>query len=90
MRDIHSMLLYYIILINIASILLYGWDKYCAIHHRWRISEVSLLCIAVLGGSMGAFLGMKIFRHKTLHWKFRLGIPLIFLIHMICLIYIDV
>ena len=74
---VREVFLWYLAGINMAALLLYGWDKYCAVRHRWRVSEAMLLGIAVVGGSVGAVLAMQFFRHKTKHLKFRLGIPLI-------------
>jgi uncharacterized membrane protein YsdA (DUF1294 family) len=63
--------------INAISFIVYGIDKLKAKRGRWRIPEASLLLLAVVGGSIGAWLGMKLWHHKTLHKKFRYGIPLI-------------
>ena len=63
--------------INAAAFAAYGIDKLKARSGKWRISEVALLLIALLGGSMGAWLGIKVWHHKTQHWKFKYGIPLI-------------
>ena len=60
-------LLYYLIVINIATFLVYGIDKWKAKQGSWRISEATLLILAVIGGSIGALLGMKVWRHKTMH-----------------------
>ena len=90
MSDIHTAVLAYLCLMNLAAILLYGWDKYCAIHHRWRVPEVTLLFAAMIGGSIGAMAGMKLFHHKTLHWKVRLGVPLILLMQIAAGIYLHV
>ena len=60
-------LLYYLIVINIATFLVYGIDKWKAKQGSWRISEATLLILAVIGGSIGALLGMKIWHHKTMH-----------------------
>ena len=62
-------LLYYLIVINIVTFLAYGIDKWKAKKGR-RISEATLLILAVIGGSIGALLGMKVWRHKTMHKKF--------------------
>lgn len=58
-------MIYYLIGINILTFLLYGLDKYLAKNKRYRISEYSLLVVSFFGGSIGAILGMKVFRHKT-------------------------
>ena len=60
-------LLYYLIVINIVTFLVYGIDKWKAKQGSWRISEVSLLILAVIGGCIGALLGMKIWHHNTLY-----------------------
>ncbi len=73
------LLLYYLLAVNLLTFATYGIDKYKARHARWRVREVSLLLLAALGGSIGALLGMHLFRHKTQHKKFRYGVPLILL-----------
>ena len=58
---------------------MYGIDKWQAVRGGWRISEAALLWAAVFGGSIGAWLGVVVFHHKTLHASFRYGVPLILL-----------
>lgn len=70
-------LLLYILLINILGFLAMGVDKYKAKKHLFRISEKTLFLYAILGGSIGAILGMYFFHHKTRHWYFVWGMPLI-------------
>ena len=77
----YGILIYWVI-INVVTFFLYGIDKHKAQHDKWRIPESSLLGLAVLGGSVGALLGMKIWHHKTKHKKFRLGLPAILLAHL--------
>ena len=72
-------LLYYLIVINIVTFTVYGIDKWKAKQGSWRISEATLLILAIIGGSIGALLGMKVWRHKTQHKKFKYGVPLILL-----------
>ena len=60
-------LLYYLTAINVVTFLVYGIDKWKAKQGSWRISEATLLILAVIGGSIGALLGMKVWRHKTMH-----------------------
>lgn len=72
----------YLILMNLITFALYGIDKRRAKQGAWRISEYTLLLVALLGGSLGALLGMRYFRHKTRHRKFRYGIPLILLLQL--------
>ena len=67
----------YLLIINAAGFLLMLVDKWKAKKNRWRIRESTLLLIAALGGSVGSLAGMYLFRHKTQHLKFTLGIPLI-------------
>jgi uncharacterized membrane protein YsdA (DUF1294 family) len=62
---------------------MYGIDKWKAKRSRWRIPESTLLVMAVIGGSIGAWLGMKVWHHKTMHKKFKYGVPTILLIHVL-------
>ena len=78
---------YYLIFINIVTFLVYGIDKWKAKQGSWRISEATLLMLAVIGGTIGALLGMQVWRHKTMHKKFKYGLPLI-LLAQITLIYL--
>lgn len=72
-----KIILLYLFAINIVAFFAFGIDKLKAKHDKWRIPESTLLTMAVLGGSIGALAGMKVWRHKTLHDKFRIGIPVI-------------
>lgn len=72
-----KLLLYYLLIINAAGFLLMLVDKWKAKKNRWRVRESTLLIVAALGGSVGSLAGMYLFRHKTQHLKFTLGIPLI-------------
>ena len=72
-----KLLLYYLLIINAAGLLLMLVDKWKAKKNRWRVRESTLLLVAALGGSVGCLIGMYLFRHKTRHLKFTLGIPLI-------------
>ena len=67
----------YLVAINAATFFVYGIDKWKARRSMWRIPEATLLGLAAIGGSIGAWLGMRAWRHKTMHKKFQLGIPLI-------------
>lgn len=77
--DLLDLILYYLSGINILAFLVFGLDKRKARKDRWRVPEATLLLLAVIGGSAGALLGMVVFRHKTRHNKFRIGLPLILL-----------
>ena len=68
-------LLIYLLAVNAVTFIVYGIDKYKAKHAKWRISEATLLLFAVLGGSVGAWCGMKVWHHKTRHKKFKYGVP---------------
>lgn len=67
---------------------MYGVDKYKAKKGKWRIPEATLLMMAVVGGSVGAWAGMKVWYHKTLHKKFHYGIPAILLLQIAAIIYL--
>ena len=79
----------FLLIINIVTFLAYGLDKLKARRKMWRISENTLLGLAVIGGSVGALLGMRLWHHKTLHKKFRYGLPLIFLIQIALFAYLQ-
>lgn len=73
----------WLLIINVVSFAMFGIDKWKAKHKKYRIPEVSLMLSAVLGGSVGAICGMDLFRHKTLHKKFKLGLPLILTVQIL-------
>ena len=72
----------YLAIINLVTFITYGIDKLKAKRSKWRIPEATLLCLAVIGGSIGAWLGMKAWHHKTQHKKFRYGIPAIIIVQI--------
>ncbi|MBR1809803.1 MAG: DUF1294 domain-containing protein [Paludibacteraceae bacterium] len=82
MRLAIILLAIYTLGINLLAFAMYGIDKYKSKHDLNRISEKALLLIAFFGGSVGALLGMFVFHHKTKHLKFRILLPLFFLIHI--------
>ena len=88
MNTLHSYLAYYLLTINAVAFIMYGIDKYKAKKAKWRISEATLLLLAVLGGSIGAWMGMKVWHHKTMHKKFKYGIPAILLIQIALMAYL--
>jgi len=77
LTEIGYCLLIGLALINVLTFIIYGIDKYKAKRSKWRVSEATLLWLCVLGGSIGGLMGMKVWRHKTQHNKFRFGVPLI-------------
>lgn len=72
----------YFLVMNIIGYAIMGVDKAKAKKHAWRIPEATLFSVAILGGSIGCILGMFHFRHKTKHWYFLVGMPLIFFIQL--------
>lgn len=80
----------YIAIINISGFYLMYLDKVKAINNEWRIKEKTLLSIALFGGSIGTFLGMHIFRHKTKHIIFVLGVPFIIIFQIAILYFINI
>ena len=88
MNTLYCYLAYYLLAINAVTFIVYGIDKYKAKKAKWRISEATLLLLAVLGGSIGAWMGMKVWRHKTMHKKFKYGIPAILMIQIALMTYL--
>lgn len=80
--------LWYAVFINALAFTMYGVDKYKARHSLWRIPEAALLLMAAVGGSIGAWCGMQVFHHKTRKPKFSIGVPVIFVVEMVLLIYL--
>ena len=83
-----NILLIYLLAANIVTFVVCGIDKYKAKRGLWRIPEASLLTMAVIGGSIGAWLGTKVWHHKTLHKKFKYGIPLIIALQAALAVYL--
>lgn len=79
---------YYVLILNFVTMLVYGIDKFMAKKGKWRIPESTLLLLAVWGGSIGAWLGMRVWRHKTQHKKFKYGIPVIFILQVALCFYL--
>ena len=76
-------ILTYFIVINLIAFIAFGIDKWRAKVNAWRISEATLFLLAIIGGSIGALLGMHIWHHKTRHLHFLIGIPLIMLLQVV-------
>ena len=85
---IHSSLTLYLIIINVITFVIFGVDKYKAIRQEWRIRESTLLGLALIGGSIGGWLAMYIFHHKTKKVKFFMGIPVILAIQIVVFSYL--
>ena len=83
---LHVVLAYFIT-VNVLSLVLFGIDKWKAKHDKWRISEATLLSVTAIGGSIGAWVGMKVWHHKTMHKKFKYGIPLVMVLQSALLLF---
>ena len=77
-----NLLYIYVIIINVVTFFIYGLDKSRAKAGQWRIPEAQLIFLAVIGGSVGALAGMKVFHHKTRKPKFKTGVPAILIIQL--------
>ena len=77
---VFQVIIYYLATMNLLGFLFMGLDKWKAKKRAWRIPEATLLLIAGLGGAVGSMIGMHLFRHKTRHWYFVIGMPLILLL----------
>ena len=82
MTPLHWALLVYLAAVNLIAFAVYGADKRRAKKERRRVPEKTLFLLAIIGGSLGAFAGMRVFRHKTRHWYFVWGIPAIMLVQI--------
>jgi uncharacterized membrane protein YsdA (DUF1294 family) len=80
-------ILIYLAIINLCAFVAFGIDKLKARRGAWRTPESTLLLLAAIGGSFGAFLGMKVWRHKTQHKKFTILVPLLIAIHIAIISY---
>jgi uncharacterized membrane protein YsdA (DUF1294 family) len=72
-----------VLVLNVITFFVYGIDKWKAKKGKWRISEATLLILAIIGGSIGAWLGIKVWHHKTMHNKFKYGVPAIIALQLI-------
>ena len=80
--------LIYLIIMNLVGLAVMTMDKSKARHHAWRISEKTLFLVSILGGSAGTWAGMYLFHHKTRHWYFVVGMPLILAVQAAAVIYL--
>ena len=81
------MIIKYLLAINVLAFVVYGVDKWKARQGRWRVPEATLLGLAALGGSVGAWVAMQLFRHKTKKNKFRYGVPIMFVLQLAAVLY---
>ena len=88
--SITTIIIFYLIIITLITFFLYGIDKWKAKRARWRIPESVLLGMAAIGGSIGAWLGMRVWHHKTQHAKFRYGVPAMLVAQAALLVWIVV
>lgn len=89
-QDLLQYIPIYFAAINLVTFFVYGIDKYRAKRGAWRIPEKTLFLLPILGGSIGAITGMKVFHHKTKHWYFRYGLPLILLAQVALAVWLGV
>lgn len=85
-----SIIWIYLAIINLVAFVAYGVDKWKAKNAKWRTPEKTLILLAVLGGALGAYAGMKYFRHKTQHKKFTICVPLFLIVWIIGLVWFNI
>lgn len=88
MDIVFTILIIYLIIINLMSIIITIYDKWAAIKHMQRIRERTLIIVSALGGSVSMYITMWLIRHKTKHIKFMLGIPLIFILQCVVIYFV--
>lgn len=87
MENIWIWISVYVLIMNLVGVAIMGSDKKKAIRHQYRVPEKRLFLISLLGGSIGTWAGMYIFRHKTRHWYFVVFMPLILAVQIVLIIY---
>lgn len=85
----YNFFILYLIIINFLSVIITVYDKYCAVHNKWRVKELTLLFFSCLGGSVFMYITMLIIRHKTKKPKFMVGIPFIFILQIIIYVMVN-
>ena len=80
-------LFYFLLIVNLFGFLIMWWDKRCAQKGARRVPERTLFLVALCGGTVGSLGGMYLFRHKTQHWRFTIGFPLILALQMAAVVY---
>ncbi|SFA69920.1 Uncharacterized membrane protein YsdA, DUF1294 family [Acetitomaculum ruminis DSM 5522] len=86
--NILAYVLVYLSFMNVVGLVIMGIDKYKALKDAWRIPEKTLFLISLFGGSVGTWSGMYMFHHKTKHWYFVIGMPVIMLCHIAIALYV--
>ena len=81
-----DILILYVVVVNVLSFLMMGIDKRKAVKRAFRIPESTLFVLAIIGGSIGSIIGMHLFRHKTRHWYFLYGMPVILALQVILIL----
>ncbi len=79
-------ILLYVAIVNLVSLIVMGIDKRKARKRAFRIPESTLFVLAIIGGSLGSIIGMHLFRHKTRHWYFLYGMPVILALQVILIL----
>ncbi|MGN0411436.1 MAG: DUF1294 domain-containing protein [Lachnospiraceae bacterium] len=86
--EVFKWLILYFVALNVLDFALMGIDKWKAKKRAWRIPEATLFIIAIIGGALGGTIGMHVFHHKTRHWYFLYGMPLIFVLQIALIIFL--
>ena len=86
--DLRYQIILAALLVNIVAFAAYGIDKRKAQKGRWRIPESTLLLLAFFGGAIGALMGMRVFHHKTKHWKFKILVPLFLVLQLALIVWL--
>ena len=86
--DLRYQIILAALLVNIVAFAAYGIDKRKAQKGRWRIPESMLLLLAFFGGAIGALMGMRVFHHKTKHWKFKILVPLFLVLQLALIVWL--
>lgn len=81
-------LIWYLVAVNVVALIQMQQDKARAVKEEWRISEKQLWIVTFIGGSLGTYLGMKWFRHKTKHTPFVIGVPCTLIAHCIIVVFV--
>ncbi|MBR5145900.1 MAG: DUF1294 domain-containing protein [Clostridia bacterium] len=84
--DLKLVLFAWLVFVNLFAVIIYGIDKRRAIKGKWRISESTLLLVALIGGGLGALAGMKLFRHKTQKARFFVGVPVCIALNVVAVV----